>query len=74
LTKVKYYRLKNNLKQTELSSISEVKLSTVQKLDSGFNDIRKSSYDTIEKIAGALSVEVEDLIGFINDEDTAYGE
>lgn len=74
MTKVKYYRLKNNLKQTELSSISEVKLSTVQKLDSGFNDIRKSSYDTIEKIAGALSVEVEDLIGFINDEDTAYGE
>ena len=50
------------LSQQDLSTKSEVKLSTIQKLESGANDLMGAKVGTVLALARALGTTVEDLV------------
>lgn len=50
------------LSQQELSEKSGVKLTTLQKLESGVNDIMGAKVGTVLALARALGTTVEDLV------------
>ena len=49
--------------QSDTAEKSGVKLSTIQKLESGFNNIFKARFHTLYALAQALEVSVEYLVG-----------
>lgn len=50
------------LSQQDLSTMSGVKLTTLQKLESGANDLMGAKVGTVMALAQALGTTVEDLI------------
>lgn len=50
------------LSQQELSEKSGVKISTIQKLESGTNDMMGAKVGTVLALARALETTVEDLV------------
>lgn len=62
MNRLKHYRTQRHLLQRELSDLSGVKLATIQKLESGENNLNKAQLDTGYKLAKALGVSLEDLV------------
>lgn len=63
MDRIKELRQKNDLRQEDLSSISGVKLATIQKLEAGYNNIHKAQFDTLYGLARAFGVSIEYLVG-----------
>ena len=61
MNKIKHLRTDAELTQEQLSIKSGVKLSTIQKLESGSNSILGARFETILRLAEALNVPVEEL-------------
>ena len=58
---IKRYRKERDLSQDKLSRLADVSHATIIKIESG--GIQSPTIDTVQKIAKALGVGVEDLIG-----------
>ena len=61
-TPLHMYRKKRELSQSELSKISGVSLRSIKAYEQGKLDISKASYETLYKLAKALSCSVENLV------------
>ena len=61
MTKVKQLRMAHDMTQEQLAVRSGVKLSTIQKLESGANSIMGAKFETVLRLAEALDVKVEEL-------------
>jgi len=57
---IKKYRKERNLSQDKLSKLADVSHATIVKIESG--GIKSPTIDTVQKIAKALGVSVDDLI------------
>jgi transcriptional regulator with XRE-family HTH domain len=57
---IKKYRKERSLSQDKLSRLADVAHATIIKIESG--GIQSPTIDTVQKIAKALEVSVEDLI------------
>ncbi len=57
---IKKYRKEKSLSQDKLSRLADVAHATIIKIESG--GIQSPTIDTVQKIAKALGVSVEDLI------------
>ncbi len=57
---IKRIRKKNGLSQDKLSKLADITLATLAKLESGAND--NPTIKTLQKIANALEVTVNDLL------------
>jgi len=62
MTNLRRIRLKKELTQKELATLTNIKLSTLQKLDKGSNNINKASVDTVLALARILNCSIEDLL------------
>ena len=65
---LKELRINKGLRQEDLSNISSVKLSTIQKLEVKQNNIGNASIDTIMKLAGALGLTVEEFMNKVKED------
>lgn len=63
MNNIQVRRKENGLSQDELSIKSGIKVSTIQKLESGANNILGAKTETTLKLAKALNTTVEDLVG-----------
>lgn len=61
--RLKELRLNYNWTQEDLARNSGVKIATIQKLEAGYNNIRKAQFDTLYKLARAFGVSIEYLVG-----------
>lgn len=61
--RLKELRAKQNWTQEDLARNSGVKIATIQKLEAGYNNIRKAQFDTLYKLARAFGVSIEYLVG-----------
>lgn len=59
---LKNARKQLNLTQEQLSLKSGVKLTTLQKLEHGTNNINAASVETVIRLSRALGVGIEDLV------------
>ena len=57
---IRKYRKKKSLSQDKLSKLANVSHTTIIKIESGW--IQSPTIDTVQKIAKALDIGVEDLI------------
>lgn len=55
-------RLSEGLTQMQLAEKSSVNLATLQKLESGVNNIKEAKGSTLLKLSIALNISIEDLI------------
>ena len=62
-TKLKEARLAARLTQEELSEKSGVPLTTIQKLESGEQDLLKTRIDTVLVLTKALGISIAELVG-----------
>ena len=62
MTDLKEYRQKAGITQEELAMRSGVKLSTLQKLETGKNSINGAAAETVLRLARALGISVEALV------------
>ena len=62
MTILKEYRQKAGITQEELAMRSGVKLSTLQKLETGKNSLNGAAAETVLRLARALGVSVEALV------------
>lgn len=58
---LKLHRVRAGLTQTDLANLAGVTKNTISKMETGYAPLRNSSYDTLEKLAKALNIEVSDL-------------
>jgi len=58
--KIKVFRAKQGLTQDDLAKKADIKYTTLMKVESG--TVNKPSVQTMDKIAKALGVSIEDLI------------
>lgn len=65
--RLKELRSINNWTQEDLARNSGVKIATIQKLEAGYNNIRKAQFDTLYKLARAFGVSIEYLVGVSDD-------
>lgn len=65
--RLKELRLNHNWTQEDLARNSGVKLATIQKLEGGFNNIRKAQFNTLYGLARAFGVSIEYLVGVSGD-------
>lgn len=61
--RLKELRSEQNWTQEDLARNSGVKIATIQKLEAGYNNIRKAQFDTLYKLARAFGVSIEYLVG-----------
>ena len=61
--RLKELRLIYNWTQEDLARNSGVKIATIQKLEAGYNNIRKAQFDTLYGLASAFGVSIEYLVG-----------
>lgn len=61
-SKIAHYRKNKGMTQQELADLSDVKLRSLQRYESGERDVNKAHAILIYKIANALGVEVEDIL------------
>lgn len=62
MKRLKEYRIKRDLSQSELSNLSGVNLKMIQFYETGFKNINHARADTVCKLAAALNCKMEDLI------------
>ena len=62
MTFLQQLRKEKGYTQQDLSSLSEVAISTIQKLESGVNNIRNANVSIVMALARALNISVEELI------------
>jgi len=58
---IKIFRNQKGLSQDKLAKLADVTLTTLVKLESGAND--NPTIKTLKKIADALEISIDDLIG-----------
>ena len=58
---IKRLRIKKGLSQDKLAKLADVTLTTLVKIESGAND--NPTIKTLKKIADALEVAIDDLLG-----------
>lgn len=61
--RIQELRKEKGWSQSDLSEKSGVKLTTIQKLERGYNNILNARFDTLYALAQALEVSVEYLVG-----------
>lgn len=59
--KLKIHRVRASLTQEQLAAKTGVTARTIGKYESCVNNLRKAEYETIEKLAHALGVNVDDI-------------
>ena len=52
-----------NISLSQLSDMTGISLSTLKSFSSGRRDLRKASFETLDKIAQALDVDVYKIVG-----------
>lgn len=62
ITDIGSLRRKRGLTQEQLSEKSGVKLSTLQKLENGANNIKQARVETVNALAHALNVSMDELL------------
>ena len=62
MKRLKEYRIKRELSQSELSKLTGVNLRMIQFYESGFKNINHAHADTVCKLATVLNCKMEDLI------------
>ena len=62
MNKIKKIRKEKSLTQEELARISEIKLSTLQKLERADANLEKTQLGTAVKLAKGLGIRIEELI------------
>ena len=62
MTFLQQLRKEKGYTQQDLCSLSSISISTIQKLESGVNDIKNANVSIIMAIARALNISVEELI------------
>lgn len=62
MKRLKEYRIKRELSQSQLSKLTGVNLRMIQFYESGFKNINHAHADTIFKLADALNCNMEDLL------------
>ena len=62
MTFLQQLRKEKGYTQQDLCSLSEVAISTIQKLESGVNDIRNANVSIVMALARALNISVEELV------------
>lgn len=62
MNKIKKLRTEKSLTQEELARISEIKLSTLQKLERVDANLEKMQLGTAVKLAKGLEIKIEELI------------
>ena len=62
MNKIKKMRQEKSLTQEELARVSEIKLSTLQRLERTDENLEKMTLGTAVKLAKGLGVRVEELI------------
>ena len=62
MNKIKKLRTEKSLTQEELARVSEVKLSTLQKLEREDANLEKMTLGTAVKLAKGLEIKAEELI------------
>lgn len=62
MKRLKEYRIKRELSQSELANLAGVNLRMIQFYESGFKNINHAHADTIFKLAAVLNCSMEDLI------------
>ena len=67
MNKLSMIRKKKGYSQAKLAEISEVNLGTIQKYESSERDISKAQVQTVKKLADALDITINELIGEISE-------
>ena len=62
INKIKYLRVIRNMTQEELARVSDIKISTLQKLERTDANFKKMQLGTAVKLAKALGVKAEELL------------
>lgn len=62
IKRLKLYRAKAKLSQSQLSKLTGINLRMIQFYESGFKNINHAHADTVCKLATALNCKMEDLI------------
>ena len=62
MNKLKELRISKGLTQQQLSELSGVKISTLQKYENDVNDIKRARVDMLYKLSQALGTTIEQLI------------
>ena len=62
MTFLQQLRKERGYTQQDLCSLSGVAISTIQKLESGVNDIKNANVSIVMALARALNISVEELI------------
>ena len=62
MKRLKEYRIKRDLSQSQLSKLTGINLRMIQFYESGFKNINHAHADTVFKLATALDCSMEDLI------------
>jgi len=62
MNKIKKIRKEKSLTQEELARISEIKLSTLQKLERADANLEKTQLGTAVKLAKGLKIQIENLL------------
>lgn len=62
MNKIKKMRQEKSLTQEELAIISEIKISTLQKLERADANLEKMTLGTAIKLAKALDIKAEELL------------
>ena len=52
-----------NISLSQLADMTGISLSTLKSFSSGRRDLRKASFETLDKIAQALNVDVYKIVG-----------
>ena len=71
MNKIKKLRTEKSLTQEELARVSDIKLSTLQKLEREDANLEKMQLDTAVKLAKGLGIKAEELIS--TKEGTLFG-
>ena len=62
MNKIKKLRAENSLTQEELARVSDIKLSTLQKLERADANLGKMTLGTALKLAKGLGIKAEELL------------
>lgn len=59
--RLKVLRVKAGLRQEDLATMTGISARTIGKYEACVNNFRKADYESIEKLANALGVSVDDI-------------
>ena len=62
MTFLQQLRKERGYTQQDLCSLSNISISTIQKLESGVNNIRNANVSIVMALARALNISVEELV------------